>query len=182
MSLIFENKVPSSYRIPFVKKVKEVASRLGINPNWLMAIMYWESARTFSPSITNSLGYTGLIQFGSAAAQDLGTTTAILRSMSAVDQLDYVERYFKLWFKRLKITAPNTYVDTYLIVLFPVAVNKGYNFVIQSGGISAYKFAINNPAFDFNKDNKVTVKEIETKMLEQLPSQEWIKIMLEKKK
>lgn len=40
-------------------------------------------------------GATGLIQFMPATAQGMGTTTAALAAMSAVQQLDYVQRYFK---------------------------------------------------------------------------------------
>ena len=50
MALIFEDSVPSSYRTAFIAKVIQVAKNLNINPNWLMVIMYFESARTFSPS------------------------------------------------------------------------------------------------------------------------------------
>lgn len=53
MTLIHENKVPSSYRNAFITKVKEVSSRLGINPNWLMQVMYFERAGSFSPSKVN---------------------------------------------------------------------------------------------------------------------------------
>lgn len=180
MSLIYEQYVPAAYRVPFIAKVKDIASKLGMNPNWLMAIMYWESAHTFSPSITNNLGYTGLIQFGSSAAKDLGVTTAQLRSMTAVQQLDYVYLYYKLWFKRLGITAADSYVSTYLITIFPAAVNKPLTFVIQAGSITALKFAVNNPAFDINKDKQVTIEEIQTVMLRQLPS-EWVKDFVKKK-
>lgn len=79
--LIYENKVPASYRTAFIAKVILVSKNLGINPNWLMAIIHFETAGTFSPSITNSLGYTGLIQFGASAAASIGTTTAALRAM-----------------------------------------------------------------------------------------------------
>lgn len=180
MSLIFENKVPASYRTEFVAKVRNISNLLGINPNWLMAIMYWESARTFSPSITNSLGYTGLIQFGTTAAKDLGTTTAALRQMTAVQQLDYVYAYYRLWYKILGIQKADSYISTYLITLFPAAVNKPLNHVIQKGSITAQKFAQNNPAFDLNKDRQVTVAEVESVMLKQLPS-EWIKDFVKKK-
>jgi len=180
MSLIYENKVPAAYRFAFVQRVRTIATALGINPNWLMAIMYWESGRTFSASKTNSLGYTGLIQFGTAAATDLGTTTAALRAMTAVKQLDYVYAYYKLWFKRLGITKTDSYISTYLVTLFPAAVNKPLDFIIQKGSITAEKFANNNPAFDINKDKKVTVYEIETVMLKQLPS-EWVKDFIKKK-
>lgn len=178
--LIYENKVPLSYRAAFIAKVISVSENLGINPNWLMAIMHFESAGTFSPSITNSLGYTGLIQFGTAAATSLGTTTAALRSMTAVKQLDYVEKYYKMWFRSLKITSPDSFVDTYLITFFPAAVNKGLDFVIQTSKISAASLAKANPIFDLNKDKQVTVAEIQDVMLKRLPS-EWIKDFLKKK-
>lgn len=171
--LAFEQKVPIAYRKPFIAKVIEISKRLQINPNWLMAVMDIETGGTFSPSITNSLGYTGLIQFGSNAAKDLGTTTTALRNMSAVNQLDYVEKYYKMWFKRLGITKPNSYTDTYLIVLFPVAVNKGENFIIKSDTISASKFAINNPAFDKDGNQIVKVGDVKAVMLKKLPS-EWL--------
>lgn len=180
MSLIYETKVPLSYRVAFIAKIKVVAKNLGINPNWLMAIINFESAGTFSPAITNSLGYTGLIQFGTAAANALGTTTAVLRKMTAVQQLDYVEKYYKMWYRSLKITAPNSYVDTYLITFFPAAVNKGLDFIIKSNGISAAALAKANPIFDINKDKQVTVAEVQKIMLARIPT-EWVAEFLKKK-
>lgn len=178
--LIYENKVPASYRTAFIAKVIQVSKNLGINPNWLMALIDFESAGSFSPSKTNSLGYTGLIQFGPGAATDLKTTLTALRNMTAVQQLDYVERYYKMWYKRLKINAPNSYIDTYLITLFPIAVNKGLDFVISSNSISAESFERANPAFDLNNNKQVTVAEIQSVMLKRLPT-EWIKDFLKKK-
>lgn len=179
--LIYEQYVPASYRAPFVAKVRQISSLLGINPNWLMAIMYWESARTFSPSITNSIGATGLIQFMESTAKELGTTTAALRQMSAVEQLDYVYKYILMWNKRLGISKPDSYVDLYLMIFFPSAVNKGPNYLIQSSKLPASLIAAQNPAFDkFPKDGKIYVHEIEKVMLSKLPS-EWIKDFVKKK-
>lgn len=178
--LIYENKVPASYREAFVIKVKQVASRLGINPNWLMAIMYFESAATFSASITNSIGATGLIQFMPSTAIGLGTTTTALRQMSAVQQLDWVEKYYKQNYKYLKITAASSYVDTYLITFFPAAVNRGLDFVIQTKNLSAALIAKQNPIFDTNKDSKLTVREVQEVMLKKLPA-EWAKEFVKKK-
>jgi hypothetical protein len=175
MSLIYEDKVPISYRVPFVEKVKTVASNLGINPNWLMAIMYWESAKTFSPTITNSIGATGLIQFMPKTAMSLGTSTGALRLMSAVQQLDYVYKYYLPYKNKIQ-----SYVDCYLITFFPIALGKSENFVLQAKDISAYAIASSNPAFDLNKDGKVTVAEIKQKMLEQLPTS-WIPEFVKKK-
>jgi hypothetical protein len=169
MALIYENKVPSSYRIPFINKVKEIAPRVGLDPNWLMAIMYFESAGTFSPKITNPYGYVGLIQFGTSATKTLGTTKDKLKSMTAVEQLDYVEKYFKLYKGKYK-----SYIDSYFAVFFPLAIGKPDDWIIQGGGLTAKQIYDANPAFRVVKDGKLRVWEVKKIMLEKLPSQ-WLK-------
>ena len=168
MALIYEDKVPQSYREDFVEKVKEVAQRVGLDPNWLMAIMDFETAGTFSPSITNSLGYVGLIQFGASARQTLGTTKEKLKAMSAVEQLDYVEKYFNLYKGKYK-----SYVDAYFAVFFPLAIGKPDDWIIQGGGLTANQIYEANPAFRKVKDGKLRVWEVKKVMLEKLPSQ-WL--------
>ena len=84
----------------FANKIVKVANNIGTNPYWLANLINFESAGTFDPSITNSLGYTGLIQFGEGASEDLGTTRDYLRSLSAKDQMDWVQKYFELPHKR----------------------------------------------------------------------------------
>jgi hypothetical protein len=168
MALIYENKVPASIRTPFIEKVKEIAPRIGVDPNWLMAIMHFETAGTFSPSITNSLGYVGLIQFGASARKTLGTTKEELQKMSAVKQLDFVEKYFNLYKGKYK-----TYVDTYFAVFFPPAIGKPDDWIIQGGGLSAKKIYDANPAFRQVKDGKLRVWEVKKTMLEKLPK-EWL--------
>jgi len=168
MSLVYESKVPISYRDDFVKKVREVSNRLGIDPNWLMAIMYTESARTFSPSIQNSIGATGLIQFMPTTAIGLGTTTTALKNMSAVDQLDYVEKYLKVYKNKIK-----SYIDTYFAIFFPLAIGKPDDWVIQGAGLSSSLIARQNPLFNTNKDAKIQVWEVKKVMLEKLP-REWV--------
>ena len=168
MTLIYENKVPSSYRKAFVEKVKKISANLGIDPNWLMAIMYFESAGTFSPSITNNIGATGLIQFIPSTAKGLGTSTSALRSMTAVQQLDYVEKYLKPYRGKFK-----SYIDVYFAVFFPLAIGKPDDWVIQGGGLSASSIYNSNPAFRVQKDGKIRVWEVKKVMLSKLPS-EWL--------
>ena len=168
MSLVYESKVPISYRNDFIIKVREVSNRLGIDPNWLMAIMYTESARTFSPSIQNSIGATGLIQFMPSTARGLGTTTTELKNMSAVEQLDWVEKYLNVYKNKLK-----SYVDTYFAIFFPLAIGKPDNFVLQGAGLSSSIIAKQNPLFNTNKDGKIEVWEVKKVMLEKLP-REWV--------
>lgn len=168
MKLIYEDKVPTSYRVAFVEKVKKISTNLGIDPNWLMAIMYFETAKTFSPSITNSIGATGLIQFIPSTATSLGTSTSELRKMTAVQQLDYVEKYLKAYKGKY-----NNYIDVYFAVFFPLAIGKPDDWVIQAKGISALQVYNSNPAFRVLKDGKIRVWEVKKVMLEKLPS-EWI--------
>lgn len=168
MALIYENKVPSSYRKAFVEKVKKISANLGIDPNWLMAIMYFESAGTFSPSITNNIGATGLIQFIPSTAKGLGTSTSALRSMTAVQQLDYVEKYLKPYRGKFK-----SYIDVYFAVFFPLAIGKPDDWVIQGEGLSASSIYNSNPAFRVQKDGKIRVWEVKKVMLSKLPS-EWL--------
>jgi len=169
MALIYENKVPASFRADFINKVKKIAPRVGLDPNWLMAIMDFESAGTFSPNITNSLGYVGLIQLGASARKTLGVTKEQLKAMTAVEQLDYVEKYFNMYKGKYK-----SYVDAYFAVFFPLAIGKPDDWIIQGGGLTAKQVYDANPAFANVKDDKLRVWEVKKTMLERLPSQ-WLK-------
>lgn len=160
MELLFREKVSQE----FADKVITVSNNLGIDPNWLMAIINFESAGTFSSSIKNKYGYVGLIQFGKVAAERMGTTTTELQQMSAVEQLDYVYKYYYPYRKRLK-----SYVDMYLATLFPVAIGKPLDFVLQTTYLPAWKIAKANPIFDYNDDKMITVAEIRQKMLSYIP-------------
>lgn len=169
MALVFEDKVPASYRVDFINKVKDISRKLNIDPNWLMAIMYWESNKTFSPSITNPIGAVGLIQFIPSTAKGLGTTSSALKNMTAVQQLDYVYKYYLPYKGKLK-----NYIDTYFVTFFPLAVGKPDDYVLQTNSLSSSLIASQNPAFDTDKNKKVQVWEVKKVMLEKLPS-EWLK-------
>lgn len=97
---------------PFKTRVREIAGNLGISPDFLMSCMAFETGETFSPSIENAAGSgaTGLIQFMPRTARGLGTTTEELAKMTAVKQLDYVERYFLPYRGRLS-TLEDIYGD-----------------------------------------------------------------------
>jgi hypothetical protein len=165
MALIYEHKVPIN-RSAFISKVKRISVWLGIDPNWLMACMHFETAGTMSPSITNSVGATGLIQFMPSTALGLGTTTALLREMSNVDQLDWVYKYLKPHASKI-----SSFVDLYLAIFFPAAMGKPSDYVLQTKSLSASRIASQNPAFDLNKDRKITKAEVEIEMLSRFPKE-----------
>ncbi|OCA76293.1 hypothetical protein BBI01_06260 [Chryseobacterium artocarpi] len=114
--LIWGEKVSCEFR----KKVIQIAKRLGKDPNLLMAGMALETGKTFSPTAGKKTSYVGLIQFGDSAAESVGTTRADLLKMTAIQQLDYVEKYLAK--KKDKI---NTLTDFYLSILMPVDVGRG---------------------------------------------------------
>lgn len=114
--LIWGGKVSCEFR----KKVVEIAKRLGKDPNLLMAGMALETGKTFSPTAGKGTSYVGLIQFGDSAAESVKTTREALLKMTAVKQLEYVEKYLEK--KKDKI---NTLTDFYLSILMPVDVGRG---------------------------------------------------------
>lgn len=78
----------------FYNKVVNIASRIGCNPDDLMTVMNAESGID-TKAVNPKGGATGLIQFQPKTAKGLGTSTDELLSMSAEEQLNYVEKHLK---------------------------------------------------------------------------------------
>ena len=138
----------------FVSLVVAMCQRLGINPSWLMAVMWFESR--LRPDARNpQSGATGLIQFmPNGSIKELGTTAEALAAMSAEEQLVYVERYFveRGYAGRMK-----TLVDTYMAVFWPAAIGKPDSEPLISDETSrAY---IQNKGLDVDKDGQITKAE-----------------------
>ena len=102
----------------------------------------------------------GLIQFMPSTARSLGTTTAVLKRMNNVQQLDYVLAYLRPYRGKMK-----RWIDVYLAVFYPKAMGNP-NFVITSDIV-----AKQNRIFDLNRDSDITVKEIETALRKSIPEQ-----------
>jgi peptidoglycan hydrolase-like protein with peptidoglycan-binding domain len=149
----------------FRNKVIAIASELQTDPNFLMAVMSFESGATFRPDIKNAAGSgaVGLIQFMPKTAQNLGTSTAALAAMSAVAQLDFVRKYLLPFKGRMK-----TVEDAYMAVLMPSAIGKGSGHVLFKRGTTAYK---QNSGLDLNGDGLITVAEAAKKVSERLGTQ-----------
>ena len=146
----------------FKAKVLTISEDLGINPDFLMACMAFESGGTFSPSVKNAAGSgaTGLIQFMPSTAKGLGTTTDDLGKMTAEGQLDYVHRYFKPYKNKL-----NSIEDIYMTILWPAAIGKGKDHVLfEKADKKRPKLYSQNAGLDTNKDDKVTVEEAAAKI------------------
>lgn len=132
----------------FKQAVRDMADRLGTRPEYLMAVMSFESGGSFSSSAVNSRsGATGLIQFLPGTAQGLGTTTDALSRMSAVEQLQYVEKYFAPFRGRL-----TTLEGAYTAVLSGSPRPNPGDILFRSG-TNAYT---QNRELDFNGDGQIT--------------------------
>ncbi|MCK7579307.1 MAG: hypothetical protein MZV65_28625 [Chromatiales bacterium] len=149
-------RVSSAFRA----RVYRLCSNLGWSEDhaaWLMACMAFESARTFSPSVRNpNSSATGLIQFMAATARGLGTTTEALARMSAVEQLDYVERYFRAYATRIR-----SLEDMYMAILWPRGIGQILEYVLWKTGTRAYAV---NRGLDANRDGAVTKREAASKV------------------
>jgi hypothetical protein len=119
----------------FKNKVVGICGRLGCDPSHLTSSMAFETGETFAPDKVNKVsGATGLIQFMPAVARALGTTTADLAAMTAIDQLDYVERYFRPYKGKM-----STISDVYMAILWPKAVGKPDSTVLFRSPSKAYQ-------------------------------------------
>jgi len=118
------NASPWGSDAAFLDKVKGVCAELGFKPIDLLSVMYYESAGSMDPAKPNGLGYYGLIQFGNDAAKSLGTTTAYLRTLTRVQQLDYVKQYFNYWGWPYAKFGTATLGQIYATVFLPAIAQK----------------------------------------------------------
>ncbi len=143
----------------FNKKLEKIANALGVDSKHLVAIMKQESG--VNPAAVNKMsGATGLIQFMPATAASLGTTTAELKNMSAVEQLDYVYKYFKM----VGVKPGMDLGDLYMAVFMPKYVGADDNTVLGQDGAPGFsgKVYAQNKGLDKNKDGSITVADVKS--------------------
>jgi len=147
----------------FIKAVKATAKSLNCSHIDLLACMAFETGRTFNPSLRNSIGATGLIQFIRPTAIGLGTTTDALAAMTRVEQMVWVEKYFKKG-PVAKVASPQV-EDLYMQILWPVAVGKPLDYVLFRAPDKAYE---QNKGLDKEKKGYVTKSDAAGKVRDQL--------------
>lgn len=142
----------------FKTKLDKVAGQLGVKSSDLIAIMKQESG--VNPQAVNPMsGATGLIQFMPNTARQLGTTVEELRQMDAVQQLDYVYKYFKA-----VGVGDGTLGDLYMAVFMPKYVGASDTTVLGSSGAPGFsgKVYAQNQSLDRNKDGIITVGDVKS--------------------
>ena len=149
----------------FQAKAQQVANNLGVSLEDLLGIMRHESG--LNPGAVNPYtNATGLIQFMPNTARSLGTSIEALKNMSAIEQLDYVEKFYKPIAGKAKDIG-----DLYMFTFLPAAVGKPNNFVIGASGSSNKVFGINqnalykqNKTFDADKKGYYTVGDVKNRI------------------
>jgi hypothetical protein len=150
----------------FVRELARIADANGWNADGLAAVMSHESR--FNPAAHTPIPgqtATGLIQFIESTAKRLGTTTAELIKMTAVQQLPYVEKFFKLTLGGRKPTL----AEDYILATYgrPDATGKPDSFVLdrQSGGSDAESMRYRvNAALDREKKGAITAGDLRRSM------------------
>jgi peptidoglycan hydrolase-like protein with peptidoglycan-binding domain len=146
----------------FRREVAEMAGRLGTRPEYIMAVMSFETGGTFSPSKENrSTHATGLIQFmpatarGMLAEEGVDVTPArareIFAAMTPREQLRYVERYLA---QRKFDGRLGTVEGVYTALLSGRARANGDDVVFGPGR----NYNANAP-LDWNRDGQITAAE-----------------------
>jgi peptidoglycan hydrolase-like protein with peptidoglycan-binding domain len=155
----------------FGRKLIEMCGRLGLVPNYLLSVMSIETAGTFDPAIQNPINpdplqrATGLIQFMPETARGLGTSIAALRGMTAVEQLQYVERFLEQNGRKIR---PNVPGDYYMAIFMPAFVGAAEDKVLGRQGdtslvaprLTYAKVYEQNSGFDRSKRGFFTVGDV----------------------
>lgn len=146
----------------FLREVEAMAERLGTKPEFLLAVMSFETGGTFDTGVRNAVGSgaTGLIQFMPATAGELGTSTDALARMSPVEQLEYVERYFN---NRSSPGDLGTLEGVYTTVLYGSPRPDPGSVLFDSG--AAYS---QNAGLDLDGDGRITAGEATAKVRERI--------------
>jgi hypothetical protein len=134
-------------------RLEELAAAHEWDVNAIAAVIKIESGGVASARNPTS-GATGLIQFMPATAKQLGTTVEALRDMSALDQLDFVERYLE---QALGGSVPSEPGDYYVAVFMPAYIGRAGSDVIAQKGEKVYD---QNAGLDFDKNDELSVGDV----------------------
>lgn len=133
----------------FKDKLKEVSSEIGVGENSIIKLMKHESG--LNPSIKNSIGCVGLIQF-CPDSRGGNTKTIAGKTYNLSDlqndlklQMDAIKEFWSAGKRNGKIKNAS---DLYIYNFFPVAAGKDDNFILQTKGLSAKTVAKANPIFN----------------------------------
>lgn len=133
----------------FKSRLSDISKKIGISEDCIIKVMNHESR--LDPSVKNSIGCVGLVQF--CPDSKGGSTKTINGKQYDLSQLrndlslqmDAIENFWVGGKKQGKIKECG---DLQIYNFFPVAAGKPDNYVLQTKGLSAEKIANQNPIFN----------------------------------
>ncbi len=131
------------------------------NADAIVSVMQHESG--LNPAAKNPAkgqSASGLLQIIESTAKELGTSTADILNMSAVQQLEVVEKYYKLYFSRLSV--PKTRVGYYTLNWGIGIVDKLDYVLASKSDPKTSKLYDLNSALDSNHDGRITVGDLDS--------------------
>lgn len=154
-ALVYIERVPVD-RDAFEQKVRAIAAKYQFDPNWLMIVMRFETAGYFKPVLYQSSGAVGLIQFTDAGAERVGKTKEFLATLTAVQQLDYVDKYYGSWNVTGRIKSLG---DCYAVVFCPSFLGKPLTSVVYTKPNRSYEL---NKPLDIGNKGYITLSDVYT--------------------
>jgi Transglycosylase SLT domain len=144
----------------FLQELRQVAERIETRPEWLLNVIASESS--FIPSARNRLPRqtaSGLLQIIEGTAAGLGTNTAAIRRMNAVEQLRLIEKYFTPFRGKL-----NSLGDVYLAVFRGFIMAGGLETVVAplDGSRKERRTYHLNRGLDVDRNGRITKGELAT--------------------
>jgi hypothetical protein len=131
----------------FKKKLKEISDAINIDEDSIIKLMKHESG--LDPTIKNSIGCVGLIQFcpSSGPIKTINGQQYSLEDLrnNLEVQMEAIKQFWLEGYKSGKIKKP---ADLYIYNFFPVAAGKSDDFVLKTNNTSAEKIASSNPVFN----------------------------------
>lgn len=133
----------------FKDKLSEISDKIGVDEDSIIKLMNHESK--LDPTVKNSIGCVGLIQFcpdtHEGSYKTIGGQRYNLEELrNNLDlQMDAIEDFWVDGKNKGKI---NSAKDLYIYNFFPIAAGKPDNFVLQSSQIPAEQVATKNPIFN----------------------------------
>ncbi len=146
-----------TYRNPYgyISKVREIAQRLKIKPEWLMMVIWVESKHSSQAENKLSEAF-GLIQCLPSTLRRLGYSLGQVRGKFGEWQLEHlVYPYLKPYIGKM-----NSAYDVYLAIFHPAALGKSDGYVIAYEREKAYKY---NKVLDTvygDRDGKLEVLDV----------------------
>lgn len=143
----------------FEEKIRQIAKKMDISPDWLMALIHSESHFNALQKNQRGSGAYGLLQLKPVAYASMGIKQV---SQSPLKQLEYAGQYLQIQ-KKVHGKFRN-FTELKLAVLYPSALKKPNWHVLFKYPSKRYK---QNKGLDVNNDGKITVSDVHNKMRKQ---------------